>query len=188
MNKVLEPGEIIYKVNKRNARKAALLYFILSLVCFLIFFYIYNNPANIGPIILNIAFAGIMATGGLGFAVLGLLFIRRLYSKQPYLLINENGIYDYASGIYTGAGFIDWNIIDDIKLSKYHNLPCVELVIKNREQFLREFSILERVNRSKFLGYPAVALRGPLLPIEPRILFKEIVEYKKLIVKKRSND
>lgn len=124
----------------------------------------------------------IIGIGGVGFAVLGLLFVRRLFSNGPYLVINNNGIYDYASGIYSGAGFIDWSEIDDIKLSKYHNLPCVELVLKNRGQFLKRFSIFERINRSKFLGYPAIALRGPLLPVEPHIMIEQIMEYKKLIV------
>jgi len=65
----------------------------------------------------------------------------------------------------------------DVRLSKYQGLPCVELVPKNRERFLQRFSWLERLNRSARFGYPAVALRGPLLPVEPALLAEQIRGY-----------
>ena len=182
MNRKSEQQEIVYKINKSNAKKAIVLYFILSLSCIFLYFYSSHNLWESNSLVLMKVLAYIIGIGGVGFAVLGLLFIRRLFSNGPYLVINNNGIHDYASGIFSGAGFIDWNEIDDIKLSKYHNLPCVELVLKNREQFLKRFSIFERINRSKFLGYPAIAFRGPMLPVEPHIMIEQIMEYKKLIV------
>ena len=117
--------------------------------------------------------------GTIVFDVLGLLFLRRLCSKEPYLVISVDGVYDNASGMLSGAGQIDWSEIADIRLSRYHGLPCVELVPSNRERFLQRFSWMERINRSSRLGYPAVALRGPLLPVAPDLLAEQMREYRR---------
>lgn len=175
----MRPDELRYYVDKNSARRAVIFYLILSLA-FLIFHlfiapYVDGNE-GLSPATRVLArFIGI--AGILVFSTLGLLFLHRLYSKEPYLVISSHGVYDNASGIFSGAGQIEWSEIADVRLSKYHNLPCVELVPKNPERFLERFGWIERINRSSRLGYPAVAIRGPLLPVEPAILAGQMREY-----------
>ena len=169
--------EIVYNINRGSAKRAIIFYLILSLTCLLLYFYVSVNIWGTNISQSSKALAYIAGIGSGCFTILGLLFFRRLYSKDPYIVINKCGVYDNASGIWSGAGLIEWNEIADIQLSRYHNLPCVELVLKDRESFLQRFSLLERINRSSRLGYPAVALRGPLLPVEPTLLTEQIREY-----------
>lgn len=174
----LHPEEIVYYVNSRGAKRAVIFYLILSLAFLL--FHLYVTP-TLGGTGLPSAYRALAHIAGIGgivvFSTLGLIFLRRLFSKEPYIVVNAHGIYDNASGIWSGAGRIEWSEIADVRLSKYHNLPCVELVPKKRECFLQRFNWMERINRSSRLGYPAVALRGPLLPVEPALLAGQIREY-----------
>ena len=174
----LHPEEIVYYVNRRGTMRAVIFYLILLLTFLL--FHLYVSP-NTGGMDLPSAAKLIVHITGIGgiviFSILVLMFLRRLYSKEPYLVVSARGVYDNASGSWSGAGWIDWSEIADVRLSKYQGLPCVELVPKNRERFLQRFNWLERVNRSARFGYPAVALRGPLLPVEPALLAEQIREY-----------
>jgi hypothetical protein len=174
----LHPEEIVYYVNRRGARKAVIFYLILLLTFFL--FQLYVSP-NLGGMVWPYASKVIVHIAGIGgivlFSILCLMFLRRLYSREPYLVVSARGVYDNASGSWSGVGWIDWSEIADVCLSKYQGLPCVELVPKNRERFLQRFNWLERTNRSARCGYPAVALRGPLLPVEPALLAEQIREY-----------
>jgi len=173
--------DIEYYINRKGARKAIVFYLSLSLAFFIFTLFV---PPLIGEDVgLSSALKAIARIAGIagtiGFSVLGLLFLRRFRSKEPYLVISVDGIYDNASGMSSGAGQIEWSEIDDIRLSSYQGLPCVELVPKNRERFLRRFGWMERINRSSRLGYPAVALRGPLLPVEPDVLVEQMREYRR---------
>ena len=174
----LHPEEIVYYVNRKGTRRA-IIFYLLLLLTFLLF-HLYVSPKLEGTdlpsatkVLVHIAGIG----GIVLFSILVLMFLRRLYSKEPYLVISSRGVYDNASGSWSGAGWIDWSEIADVRLSKYQGLPCVELVPKNRERFLQRFSWLERLNRSARFGYPAVALRGPLLPVEPALLAEQIRGY-----------
>ena len=174
----LHTEEIVYYVNRKGTRRAIIFYLILLLTFLL--FHLYVSPKLEGTdlpsatkVLVHIAGIG----GIVLFSILVLMFLRRLYSKEPYLVISSRGVYDNASGSWSGAGWIDWSEIADVRLSKYQGLPCVELVPKNRERFLQRFSWLERLNRSARFGYPAVALRGPLLPVEPALLAEQIRGY-----------
>ncbi|MGB5472401.1 MAG: STM3941 family protein [Gammaproteobacteria bacterium] len=174
----LYPEEIVFYVNRRGTRRTVI--FCLVLLLTFLLSYIYVSP-NLGETDLPSATKVLVHIAGIGgivlFGILGLMFLRRLYSRQPYLVISPRGVYDNASGSWSGAGWIDWSEIADVRLSKYQGLPCVELVPKNRERFLQRFNWLERLNRSARFGYPAVALRGPLLPVEPALLAEQIRGY-----------
>jgi hypothetical protein len=172
--------DITYYVNRKGARRAVVFYLGLSLAFLIFCLFI---PAQIGEDVelssVLEAIARIVGIAGtIGFSVLGLIFLRRLRSREPYLVISVDGVYDNASGMTSGAGQIDWSEIADIRLSSYQGLPCVELVPKNRERFLRRFGWMERINRSSRFGYPAVAIRGPLLPVEPDVLVEQMREYR----------
>jgi hypothetical protein len=52
--------------------------------------------------------------------------------------------------------------------------PCVELVPADQDAFLRRFSWLGRMGRNPRLGYPVVAIRGPLLPVGTDILVEQM--------------
>lgn len=171
----MHPEEIVYYVNCRGAKSGGIFFLILSLAFLVFYLYVFLNVGGADLPSVSKALAHIAGIGGIvGFSTLGLMFLRRLYSKEPYLIVNARGIYDNASGSWSGAGWIEWSEIADVRLSNYHSLPCVELVLKNRERFLRRFNWLGRINRSARLGYPAVALRGPLLPVEPILLVEQI--------------
>lgn len=174
----LHPEEIVYYVNRKGTRRAIIFYLILLLTFLL--FHLYVSPKLWGTdlpsatkVLVHIAGIG----GIVLFSILVLMFLRRLYSKEPYIVVNTYGIYDNASGMWSGSGWIEWSEIADVRLSRYHNLPCVEIVPKKRKCFLQRFNWMERINRSSWLGYPAVALRGPLLPVEPTLLTAQIREY-----------
>ncbi len=175
----LRREDIAYYVNRKGAKRAVIFFLILSLAFLL--FHLFVSP-HIGEdsdlSFASKALARVIGIGGIiVFATLALLFLYRLYSKEPFLVISASGIYDNASGTCSGAGQIEWSEIADVRLAKYHNLPCVEIVLKNRERFLQRFGWVERINRSARLGYPAVAIRGPLLPVEPALLAEQIREY-----------
>lgn len=151
---------------------------LLALGCllFLLVFGVLGVDSDLSIVSMALAsVAGVL--GFVGFATLGFIFFRRLNSKEPYLVIGPAGLYDNASGMSSGAGWIAWSEIADVRLSKYHNLHCVELLPKSRTHFMQRFSWLERLNRSSRLGYPAVAIRGPLLPVEPTVLVEQIRRY-----------
>ena len=169
---------IAYYANRKGAKRAVIFYLILSLAFLLFHLFVSLHIGEDSDLsFASKALARVIGIGGIiVFSTLGLLFLYRLYSKKPYLVISANGIYDNASGTYSGAGQIEWSDIADVRLSKYHNLPCVELVPKNRERFMQRFGWIERINRSARLGYPAVAIRGPLLPVEPALLAEQIRE------------
>lgn len=180
LSRELHPEEIVYYVNRRGASRAVISCVIL-LLGFLIF-HLYVSSSS-GVMDLSSATRVIVHSAGIGgvviFSILGLMYLRRLCSREPYLVVSARGVYDNASGSWNGAGWIDWTEIDDIRLSKYQGLPCVELVPKDRERFLQRFNWLERFNRSTRFGYPVVALRGPLLPVEPAQLAEQIREYRR---------
>jgi hypothetical protein len=172
--------EIAYYVNRKGARRAILFYLGLSLA-FLLFhlFVSAHTGEDMGLSSASEAIASVIGiAGAIVSSVLGIIFLRRLCSREPYLVISVDGIYDNASGMNSGAGQIAWSEIAAIRLTRYHGLPCVELVPKDREQFLQRFSWMERLNRSSRLGYPAVAIRGPLLPVEPDVLVEQMREYR----------
>lgn len=173
--------DVAYYVNRKGARRAILSYLSLSLGFFLFAIFV---PAYIGEngglsSVLEVIARVTGIAGTIAFTVLALIFLRRLLSREPYLVIREDGVFDNASGMWSGAGQIGWREIADIRLSRYQGLPCVELVPENREQFLQRFGWMERINRSLRLGYPAVAIRGPLLPVEPDVLAEQMREYRR---------
>jgi len=171
--------EITFRVNRRGAAKGAALHLTLALAFLLFRLFATplapNHPALPQSWEALASFIGIV--GFIFFTILGLRFFRMLVSSEPYLVINVRGVQDNASGMFSGAGWIAWEEIADVKLSKYHNLPCVELVPKDRGRFLQRFGWVERLGRSSRLGYPAVALRGPLLSIEPSELAERMRAY-----------
>ncbi|MDH3601252.1 MAG: hypothetical protein OEU26_16670 [Candidatus Tectomicrobia bacterium] len=171
----LRQGDIEYYVNRAGARKAVIFYVVLALLFIFVLFFV---GADAELSLVSKALAFVAGVGGVvAFSYLGLVFRRRLNSKEPLLVLNVRGVFDNASGMSSGAGWIEWSEIADIRVSRYHNLPCVEVVLKNREMFLQRFGWMERVNRSSRLGYPAVAIRGPLLPVEPAMLAEQMRTY-----------
>lgn len=171
-------NEVAYHVNKRGAAKGVAFHLCLA-VTFLLFHFFVSPRLQQRPDISGgweavASYIGMV--GFVAFILLGLRFFRMMLSSEPYLVINAEGILDNASGMFSGAGWIPWDEIADIRLSKYHNLPCVELVPTDRERFLQRLGWAERISRSS-LGYPAVALRGPLLPVEPAVLAEQIQAY-----------
>lgn len=174
----MSQGEIVYHVDRKGARRSGIYFLLLALgsLVFLLLFGIVGVAPELSAVSRAVAsVAG--AAGALGFGTLGLTFFRRLSSGEPYLVIGPDGLHDNASGLTSGAGWIAWSQIGDVRLSRYHNMDCVELVPRDRNDFMRRFGWLERFNRSRRLGYPAVAIRGPLLPVEPAVLVEEIRRY-----------
>lgn len=170
--------EIVYEVDRRGARRSVIVHILLASGCLLFLLVVDLFGADSDLSVVSMALATVAGVVGVvGFGKLGLIFFRRLNSSEPYLVITPEGLYDNASGMSSGAGWIAWSEIADVRLSRYHNLDCVELVPKSRRQFMRRFSWLERFNRSSRLGYPAVAIRGPLLPVEPAVLVEQISSY-----------
>lgn len=171
--------DIAYYVDRRAAGSAVVFCLILALA--FLAFHLYLFPLIAEDPDLSVLFRSLArVTGIAGFAgssALGVVFLCRLRSRKPYVLISTQGVYDNASGTCSGAGFIEWSAIADVRLSRYHNLPCVELVPKNRERFMQRFGWIERINRSSRLGYPAVAIRGRLLPVEPAVLAEQMRMY-----------
>lgn len=170
---------ITYPVDRDGARKGVL--FFLALAIGFLLFHVHLAPlltegADPSPVSRAIA----SGAGLVGFAfssILVIAYLRRLLSDEPYLALDSRGVYDNASGTWSGAGWIEWSEIADIRVSTYHNLPCVEIVPKDRARFLKRFGWLGRLDRSERLGLPAVALRGPLLPVEPIVLADRMRAY-----------
>jgi hypothetical protein len=168
--------EIVYYVDRRGALTAAVAALIVA-ASFLLFHLFVAPIVSQDPevsLVQRVVSRGIGPAGFVVFAIVGIIYLRRLMSRQPYLVISKQGVFDNASGVWSGAGWIAWSEIAEIRLSRYHNLPSVELVPSDREQLMRRFGWVERLNRSRTLGYPAVAFRGPLLPAEPSVLVQQM--------------
>ncbi len=173
------PQELVYEVDRRGALRAVAFHsgLALAMLLFLVLL-VPRLPGNGQSSPFVSFFAGAAGLLGVGlFATLALRFLLRLASGEPLLVINARGLQDNASGVFSGAGWIDWAEVAEVRLSTYQGLRAVEIVPRDRQLFLSRLGRVERVARSARLGYPALALRGPLLPLDPAVLAEQIQAY-----------
>lgn len=114
--------------------------------------------------------------GVVAFGVLSVAFLRRALSHDLYVIINSEGFYDNGSGLWSGAGWIRWKDVAEIRTSTYMGHPSIEIIPADREAFLQRFSWLVRLERTAF-GYPPVVLRPPLMPISRDELADQMRRY-----------
>lgn len=72
--------------------------------------------------------AGIIFFGFIGFSI-----FKKLFDKEPGLIISANGIIDNSSGL--SAGFIPWSDIKEIKETIVANQPFINLVVKDPQHY-----------------------------------------------------
>ena len=118
--------------------------------------------------------AVVSVAGAALFGSLAVRFGRRSRSGVPLITLQPDALVDHGSAVFSGVGRIPWSEIEDIRLGRYHSLPCVEIVLRDRETVLQELSWTERLGRSARLGYPALAFRGPLLPKPAEAMAEEM--------------
>lgn len=137
-----------------------------------------STGAQVGISVLALA-------GALIFGWVAVSFLQRLRSDSPLVVLEPDGLFDNGSAMFSGVGWIPWSDVEEIRLGSYQGLPCVEVVLHDRNSFLRRLSWLERPGRSARLGYPAVAFRGPLLPEEPERMVEEMRAYLSSVLEAR---
>lgn len=93
-----------------------------------------------------------------------IVILKKMFDTKPGIIIDDNGIFDNASGI--SAGFIPWEDIIEIKETKVSNQSFINIVVKNPQDYInRQKNILMRklaeVNYKSFgtvIGIPSNAL------------------------------
>jgi hypothetical protein len=176
---MMSDGQRIYHVNKKGAVRAIAFHFGLAAAILLICVFVSTGSQAMLDVSKTArVLLWIVAVGGpIVFSTLGFVFLFRLRSDRPLLVLGPDGILDNGSGVWFGVGLIAWSEISDIRLSRYQGLVCVEVVLRDREAFLSRLGPLDRLNRSARLGYPAVAFRGPLLPVPVEQLLEQMRQY-----------
>lgn len=148
----------------------------MGLASLFVFCYVYRSalaaPSNVSD-----AFVGLTGLSGtVFFLIVSALFLRRAVSSQPYVVITSEGIYDNGSGIWAGAGWIDWDEVADIRVSTYNGRPSVELIPLDKVEFMQRFNWIERIDRISS-RYPPVVFRPPLLSIPEDVLAEQLRAY-----------
>lgn len=173
----------MFDIDARGARNAAVLHgsisagiLALGAVTWILPASAFDDPEGARVALSTLAFLGASL-----FAWIGGQFFLRLRSDAPLFGLHPRGIYDNGSAVFSGVGWIAWSEVADIRVGRYHNLACVEVVLVDRDAFLQRVPWIERPGRSAWLGYPAVAFRGPLLPGDP----KQIVEQARAYARRR---
>ena len=174
----MQPPPVAYRIDQRGARNAVAFHAMLSTGFLLLGILAWSVPYAIGAFDgARLAIAAMAAGGATLFFWIAFRFFERLRSDAPLFVLDSQGVYDNGSAVFSGVGWIGWGEIEDVRVGRYHRLPCVELVLKDRDRFLERVPWSGRVGRSARLGYPAVAFRGPLLPGDPQRLVEQIRLY-----------
>ena len=169
--------EIVYRIDRLGARRAALFHAGLALGVLTVAavgLLITSGSAAL-PQVLRIVLLTAGVLGFVAFGWLSLLFLRRLVSEDPLLVLRRYGLYDNASEVFTGRGWIPWSDVEDVRVGSYQGLPSVEVVLGR--------SALARGSRriGRTAGDPGervtLVLRGPLLPLAPNDLAEEIRQF-----------
>lgn len=110
------------------------------------------------------------------FLTLSALFLRRAVSSQPYVVITSEGIRDNGSGTWSGAGWIDWDEVADIRVSTYNGHPSVELILQDEAAFMQRFTWIKRIDHMSF-GHSPIVFRPPFLSVPEDVLAKQMRSY-----------
>jgi hypothetical protein len=144
---------------------------------------IYPNKGKIaalaGLLLVVILFLSFPVAGRVSFAfglciallVPCLLFtLRKLFSAEPLLVIDEKGI--RAAGV----GLVRWDEVEDVVEFEYVRQPMFGVFLKDVEAVLTRLTrwqaYLVRLNLE--LGVPPISISGGMLPYPPRNLIHHI--------------
>ena len=92
---------------------------------------------------------------GLGFAaivvfgILGLLFFRKLFDKEPGLILNSAGIVDNASA--ASAGFVPWSDVLGTAVFEMQKQKMLVVRVKDPEKYVeRGSAIKQKLNKANY--------------------------------------
>ena len=132
--------------------------------------------------------SAVAACGTAAFGWIGVRLFLRSRSDRPLVVLDADGIWDYGSAVFSGVGRIPWREVQEVRVGRYQGLDCVEVVVRDRDDLLRGRSWLDRMGRSEWLGYPAVAFRGPLLPMAPARMVEEMRTFMRTVEREAEFD
>ncbi len=123
----------------------------------------YNSPDSIRTI-------GFIAAG-IGFFLM-ILVGRKLFSKKPGLIIDENGITDISNATY--PELVEWNDITGVKKVKNGPIKSVVVMVDKPEKYINKGKKVMRPHMSKafkFHGSPIL-----IAPSRLKIKYDDLVD------------
>lgn len=79
------------------------------------------------------------------FGIMGILIAKKLFENKYGIKINDEGIYDNSTILY--SGLIKWENIESIEKSKVLNQKFIRIIVNNPNDFInRQKNILKRKN------------------------------------------
>jgi hypothetical protein len=127
----------------------------------------FNNPA----VAYGLGFAAIVV-----FGILALFFFRKLFNKEPGLILNSSGIVDNASA--ASAGFIPWADVLGSEVFEMQKQKMLVVMVTDPEKYVgRGNAIKQKLNKANYnmVGSPITISASTLKTnfSELRSLFEE---------------
>jgi RNase P/RNase MRP subunit p29 len=104
---------------------------------------------------------------------------------KPLLIITRDGIIDNSS--HGMIGFISYNDIKEFKITKYHNIEVIEVILKDREKFIEKLPATKRmqIKGNALLKKPLIQIKtDKAKDMEPEdiytLLQKRLMDYRSL--------
>ncbi len=103
---------------------------------------------------------------------------QRVKAGDNILIIDKNGITDYLS--MSAIGFIPWNDIEDIYISKFGKAEFIDIKIQDETKYLNKVSIIPRIVMllRKKLGHEIMFISPER--VSTKVLFEELNKYRNL--------
>ncbi len=120
-----------------------------------------------------------MEIGLTGMLVWNIYYLcQRAKAGDNILIIDKNGITDYLS--MSAIGFIPWNDIEDIYISKFGKAEFIDIKIKDETKYLNKVSIIPRIVMllRKKLGHEIMFISPER--VSTKVLFEELNKYRNL--------
>lgn len=94
------------------------------------------------------------------FFVSFLIAIVKASNEKPLLTITRDGIIDNSS--HSMVGFIAYNDIEEFRITKYHNLIVIEVILKNRKEFINKLPAAKRmqIKGNALLKKPLIQIKA----------------------------
>ena len=149
-----------------NKKKIIFLFFICIAFLLIGLWFIFKPPVISNSYWGNPTRMYLAGIGGIFIGALGsVAFFIKLFDKKPGLIINDQGVFDNASGV--AAGLVAWQDIVGLRTFNEANQRGLILIVKNPEFYLnRQKNFLKRklmnMNNDKFdspINIPAIGLK-----------------------------
>ncbi len=192
----IEP--IVIKKSMKETIKIPLLAFVMtcaSVGCLFIDLPEYGTMGALARLLESVKLGGLAVFADRAFAIFGALFfgacfvitLKGIGSKDPVLIVDEQGITDRSTA--SSPGFIPWKDIKNISSLKTNGVSVISVSLNNEEAYMEKISAKNRLLRllikaNKMLGYKAVLISLQGTGKRPGALVPRIKEIQRLVNEK----